>query len=322
MHSVGDTNEVQTGNRKEETNMMWWVGVVIVSVLLGVSPVRAYTEMSVTNGGIIQGHVTISGEKPRPMAFNLVTIPDPVFCGRISTGTGWRLVEDFIVGPDDSLKDVVVFLKGIEKGKPFHVLKVRIESRDCDFIPFVNVLRDGDEITVVNMDPVEHDIQAYETARRRGARVLFNRPLPMNPFHKVTGIFGTKYLGGEPMVETVRLRKGRNVFVMQCGFHPYMFSWGLLVENPYYAITQEDGKFEITDIPPGDYQLVAWHPGMKEFMEKPVTVTAEDTTSANFEYEAPQGRRSVHEMQENPHFGLEMLEEGLEIVPSVRRQVP
>jgi len=302
--------------------MMMRIGVLIVCGLLGGSPAWAYTEMSVANGGAVRGKVILTGEKPRPMAFNLVTIPDPVFCGTISTGTGWRLVEDFIVGPDKSLKDVVVFLKNIEKGKPFHMPKVRIESKDCDFIPFVNVLRDEDELTVVNMDPVEHDIQGYETARTRGARVLFNRPLPMNPFHQVAGIFGKKYLAGEPMVEKIHLKKGRNVFVMQCGFHPYMFSWGLVLENPYYAITQEDGTFEITDIPPGEYLLTAWHPGVKDFLEQTITVAAQSATVANFEYEAPQGRRSVHEIEENPRFGLALLEEGLEIVPSIRRQKP
>jgi hypothetical protein len=303
-------------------SMMMRIGILIVCGMLGASPAWPYTEMTVAKGGAIRGKVTITGEKPRAMAFNLVTIPDPVFCGTISTGTGWRIVEDFIIGPDQSLKDVVVFLKNIESGKPFHLPEVRIESKDCDFIPFVNVLRDGDDLTVVNMDPVEHDIQGYETARARGARVLFNRPLPMNPYHTVAGIFGKKYLPGDPIVEKIHLRKGRNVFVMQCGFHPYMFSWGLVVENPYYAITPEDGKFEITDIPPGEYMLTAWHPGTKEFLEQTVTVTDEGTTVANFEYEAPHGRRSVHELEENPRFGLELLEEGLEIVPSIRRQIP
>jgi hypothetical protein len=156
---------------------------------------------------------------------------------RISTGTGWRIVEDFIIGPRGSLKDAIVMLKGIEKGKNFELPKVTIEAKDCDFLPFVNVLRDQDEITVINMDPVEHDIQGYETARVRGARVLFNRPLPMNPFHKVFDLMNShNHLPGTPMVEKIHLQKDRNVFVMQCGFHPYMFSGGIVAENPYYAI--------------------------------------------------------------------------------------
>ena len=281
-----------------------------------------YKEISVVDGGTIQGKVTIEGGKPRPMAFNLVTIPDPVFCGTISTGTGWRIVEDFIIGPDKSLKDVVVLLKNVKKGKSFKLPKVRIESKDCDFIPFVNVLKDKDKIEVVNMDPVEHDIQGYETARERGARVLFNRPLPMNPFLEVAGMFGKKYMAGKPMIEQIHLRKGRNLFVMQCGFHPYMFSWGLVVKNPYYWITKEDGKFEITDVPPGEYTLAAWHPGVNKFIEQTVTVKGKGSIKANFVFQSPKGRRSVHEIKDNPRFGIELLGEGVKIIPSIRLQKP
>jgi hypothetical protein len=297
----------------------------LLIIMIGANVAWSYQEVPVDKGGTIQGHVRLVGEFPRPMAFNLVTIPDAVYCGRISTGTGWRIVEDFIVGSQGQLKDAVVMLKGIQKGKPFSLPKVEVEAIDCDFLPFVNVLRDQDEIAVINMDPVEHDIQGYETARERGARVLFNRPLPMNPFHRVMGMFGKEahtHLPGEPMIEKIHLRKGRNVFVMQCGFHPYMFSWGVVLENPYYSISKDDGAYEIKDIPAGEYEVTVWHPGMKTYLEKTVLVEEGKALTLDFQYESPQGRRSVHEMQDNPRFGLELLEEGEEIVPSLRRQIP
>ncbi len=296
----------------------------LLIVLLGASNGWSYQGVVVESGGSIKGAVTLLGEKPRPMAMNLVTIPDAVYCGRISTGTGWRIVEDFLIGPEGTLKDAVVMLKNVKKGKPFDLPKVEVEAIDCDFTPFVNVIKDRDELTVINMDPIEHDIQGYETARERGARILFNRPLPMNPFHKVMGMLGEHvhtHMPGKPMVEKIHLRKNRNIFVMQCGFHPYMFSWGLVLDNPYYSITKEDGIFEISDILPGEYDLVVWHPGMKVYIEQKVTVEAGKTANVNFEYESPKGRRSAHEMHDNPRFGVELLDEGEVIIPSLRRQI-
>lgn len=306
----------------EEFMKRWTLALVVGMWVMALAlPSFSYEEIAVTNGGTIQGKVTITGNTPRPMAFNLVTIPDAVYCGRISTGTGWRIVEDFIIGEGGSLKDVVVMLDDIKKGKSFDLPKVRVDAIDCDFLPFVNVLKDKEEITVINMDPIEHDIQGYETARERGARILFNRPLPMNPFHKVLGMLNShKHMAGTPMIEKIHLRKGRNIFVMQCGFHPYMFSWGVVVKNPYYAITKEDGQFEISDIPPGQYTLKVWHAGTKQYLERQVTVTSNRTLTENFEYVANPGRRSVHEISENPRFGLELLGEGVEVIPSLRLQ--
>lgn len=40
----------------------------------------------------------------------------------------------------------------------------------------------------------------------------------------------------------------KKMVARQCGFHTYMESWELAVDNPYYAVTGEDGRFEITDI--------------------------------------------------------------------------
>jgi hypothetical protein len=310
---------------EEDGKMFAWVLYVVLWGLLIGTPAWSYTEISVGNGGTLKGKVTLSGEKPRPMAMNLVTIPDAVYCGRISTGTGWRIVEDFLIGPGGTLKDVVVMLKNVEKGKSFDLPKVEIEAIDCDFLPFVNVIKDEDELTVINMDPIEHDIQGYETARERGARILFNRPLPMNSFHKVVQMFGENahtHMPGRPMVEKIHLRKNRNIFVMQCGFHPYMFSWGVVLDNPYYSITKEDGAFEISGIPPGEYDVVTWHAGMKSYLEQRVKVGGGKTVNVDFQYEAPKGRRSAHEMHENPRFGVELLEEGEKIIPSLRHQIP
>lgn len=59
---------------------------------------------------------------------------------------------------------------------------------------------------------------------------------------------------------------------------------------------------------------------MKKYLDREVNIEPNGALSVNFEYQSPVGRRSVHEMQDNPHFGLEVLGEESEIVPSLRLQ--
>jgi hypothetical protein len=295
---------------------------LIVWILIGSSSAWAYEEVQVTDGGTISGKVTITAGKPIPKGFNLITFPDPVYCGRISTGTGWRILKEFEVAPNGGLKDVVVWLSDVTKGKPFKFEPQTIEARDCRFLPFVTVVQDKADVTIMNMDPVMHDIQAYETSYL-GPRVLFNTPLPMNPHHKRNVDAHThEHLAGQPVTETIHMTKGRKFFVMQCGFHAYMESWGLAVDNPYYQVTGRDGSFLLTDVPPGDYLLTAWHPGVGTMLEKRITVPAKGIAQADFVFESPKGRRSAHEIEENPHFGLQALGKTLDIKPTLELQVP
>ena len=291
-------------------------------LLMGATVVWAYDEILVTEGGTVAGKVTLVGEKPTPKAFNLITFPDPVYCGRISTGTGWRILDEFSRAKDGGLQGAVVLLTDVTKGKPFKFEPPTIEARDCRFLPFVNVVKDRSEVNVVNLDPVLHDIQAYETSHL-GPRVLFNTPLPMNPHHKRNvGSDSHEHLAGQPMKEVIRMTKDRRIFVMQCGFHAYMESWGMAVDNPYFAITQADGTFSLHDVPPGDYTLVAWHPGVGTMTEKKVTVPAQQMVEADFVFEFPKGRRSAQVIEENPHFGLGSLGKPIDIRPTLELQKP
>jgi hypothetical protein len=294
-----------------------------VGSLLTASSALAYEEVTVTDGGRITGKVTLKGGKPVPRGFNLVTFPNAVYCGRISNGRGFRLLKEFTVAQDHGVKDVIVMLLGVKKGKPFVFPTPHIEARDCRFLPFVTVVRDDEKVEVVNMDPVMHDIQAYETSEL-GPRVLWNVPLPMNLHHPEAAGENAEYhrhIPGKPMVQTVHMTKGRRLFVMQCGFHAYMESFGYAVDNPYYALTDQSGQFTIPDVPPGIYKLVAWHPQERSLVEQEVTVTAKGLVTVNFEIQAREGARAGMEAVENPHFGLGILG-GKEIKPTLELQQP
>ena len=308
-------------------SLRWQFAVSIATVLWlsVISPAAdAYEVVEVDNGGTIAGVVTLQGTIPAPKAFNLVTFPDPEYCGRISNGHGWRLLHDFRVDEESGLyglKDVVVFLEGIEAGKPFDLSVPRVEARDCRFAPFVTVVRDRHAVEVVNMDPVMHDIQAYETSRQLGTRVLFNSPLPMNAHHQRGDLHALHgHQPGPSMLEKIQLSKGRRFFVMQCGFHAYMESWAVAVTNPYYEITDRTGAYAIEHVPPGTYRLIAWHPSIGTLEERTVTVSPKVLSPVNLSLPAPVGRRTSYEVMEPARFGPEALGRPINIDPFVERQ--
>ena len=68
------------------------VFLLLLFLILGVGPSWAYEEVQVLHEGANSGKGFIEVGKPRSITFTLVTIPDPVYCGRISTETGGGMV--------------------------------------------------------------------------------------------------------------------------------------------------------------------------------------------------------------------------------------
>ena len=128
----------------------------------------------------------------------------------------------------------------------------------CRFEPEVQVVRAG-RVDVVNGDPVLHNTHGHY-----GKRTAFNLALP-----------------NEGQRIPVELPRPGTVFI-DCDAHGWMEGWIYVVDNPYYAITGADGKFTISDVPPGDYKLVA----VQSFtgpIEMPVTVKAGESTKLEIE---------------------------------------
>lgn len=306
--------------------MPWLLGMMLslgFSVLHGAPGAYGYQEISVRDGGMLTGTVKLKEGKPAPRAFDLAKYYDHIYCGRISNGKGWRLLREFAIGEDRGIKDVLIMLKGIERGKPFAFKEPRIEAIDCQFKPYVTIVRDQGTIEVVNMDPVEHDIQAFETSESEFWREMFVMPLPMNPgYPPKAGVDAQyhKHLSGEPRIKMIQMTKGRHVFVMQCGIHEYMESWGFAVDNPYYALSDQSGRFEIDNIPPGDYKLVVWHPKALSVIEQDVRIPAMGVVSANVEIERRVVIRMGADEAKNSSSGLGNLKHK-EIKPTLELQV-
>lgn len=290
--------------------MRFATGFFIIALSMSLStPTLAYKETTVSNGGTISGKVVLAGKKPPPLAFSLIIHNNTEFCGRISTGTGWRLLDEFEVAPDGGLKNAVVFLENISQGKPFpEIQPIRVMVEDCVFAPWLSVVRESQPIHIQNMDPIIHDVQIYETATF-GPKVMLHRPLRLNPYHPKDVLKNHAHKPGEAMIDSIRFTQGRRTFFLECGFHPYMQAWGLAITNPYYAITDEQGNFTLPDIPEGVYKMVAWHPGMAGFLDMKVVVLAHENLKTRIEFQDPKNRQMAHTtMSSNYRFGTEALE--------------
>lgn len=248
---------------------LWGVGCVSAFLTIGLrTDAGAYESAPVVDGGTVRGTVMFKGTVPEPKEFELRRSPDSEFCGALSDGNGHRLLKEVTIGQEGGLKDVVVLVEGIQKGKPFTFTDAEVEASLCQFLPFVTVVSDKRRITVFNRDPVPHDIQGY-AYDQAGVDIVLNRP--------ALHVSGT--------TDVVQLGKGRKAFTMQCGMHPYMQSWGYAIDNPYYAVTDPKGSFAIGDLPAGTYHIKAWHPILGS-QERDMTVKPNETVSLDLSFEA------------------------------------
>jgi hypothetical protein len=186
----------------------------------------SYQEGPVTGGGSISGRVVFRGTVPMR---KVIPTKDVEVCG------GPREEAVMQVGSDQSVQNAVVYLTQVAKGKPWpSVAKPpEVDNVKCRFEPHVQVIRAG-KLDVVNNDPVLHNTHGYY-----GKRTAFNLALPNK--------------GQRIPVELLRAGTVR----IDCDAHGWMEGWIYVVDNPYHAVTGPDGKFTISDVPPGNYTLVA-----------------------------------------------------------------
>ena len=263
--------------------------VVPILLAVAVCDANAYQVSPVNDGGTVTGTIAFNGSAPTPKRFKVEKTPE--VCGEAD-----RLVEEVRV-TDGKLADVVVLLSSVAAGKPFAKEEAQggppetafhsqvagggaefpdttIKPKECIFGPYTGVIANGKMLSFRNQDPVKHSPHTY-SSKGRVKKTLHNEDLP----------------GDGKLDLKIELLSKIKVVKLECDQHEHMQNWFRKVENPYYTFSSVDGSFEIDQVPPGTYQLVAWHPKFKKEKKQTITVSANGKVTADFSFDPPRSRK-------------------------------
>jgi len=265
----------KSDDARKQVNLLYIRNNDLAKKLFDAIPPK-YKVMSVDNGGSLKGRVSLIGKVPSPRFFPLIASPNIEYCNRISDGKGHRILFDFTVSESRGLKDTVVKLIGIPKGKPFSNKIQKIVMNRCHTPKYVIGARNGETLLLENTDPVRHEVVAYEFTDR-GVDQRSHRPVDANT----------------SQARDIFIKNTTENFLIKCNLHPFLQSRGVIVDNPYYGITDEEGNFSIKDIPPGTYKVIAWHPFIPNQIGT-TTIEPGSQSSLGFEFDGANVQRKIY----------------------------
>ncbi|MHC4939106.1 MAG: carboxypeptidase regulatory-like domain-containing protein [Planctomycetota bacterium] len=221
----------------------------------GVSLRQTYAADKAT--GSIAGSVKWEGTAPKRRAIDMGA---DKYCEKCYEGQDKPRSETAVVGANGEFANVFVYIKadGLKGWKfPKGTATRVIDQLNCRYIPHVIGAQVGDELNVKNSDSTMHNIHANP---KDGGDDWFNQGQPnKGDVYKTT-------------IDTA------GFFRMKCDVHGWMTNYICVLNHPLFAVTGEDGKFTIPNVPAGTYTLVAWH---EKYGTKEASITVADGAAAS-----------------------------------------
>jgi plastocyanin len=202
--------------------------------------------------GSISGKVTFAGTAPAPD--KIKTSADPK-CHEMHKG---GLERHTVELKDGGLANTLVYVKNAPAGATAPTEEVLLDQEGCMYKPSMLAVRAGQPIKIRNSDDTLHNIHPRPTVNAE-----FNIGQPR-----------------KGMETTKTFDKAEVMIPVGCDVHPWMRSYISVLSHPYFAVTKEDGSFEIKNLPAGEYEVEANHPKLKTTTAK---VTVKDGDAAKLD---------------------------------------
>jgi hypothetical protein len=235
----------------------------------GFAPIAPATNAT----GEIVGRVTLHG---RPPPERKIDLNNDSFCAQLHPEG--LMTRTFVVSSNGGLANAIVFIQdpAVKTRFPAPTAPLEIHFTNCQIEPFISVATTGQVINFQNDEPVMH-------------RVVID----LSPGGEKTTFTLRPGTNGHSLTLDTRTRnrdvRYPSAFPFVCSVHPWEAGIVVPFEHPYAAVTDDDGRFTISNVPPGKYSLEVIHLAAtgSNIVVHSILVSPGQITAANFTLEAP-----------------------------------
>lgn len=170
--------------------------------------------------------------------------------------------QEVVVNSNNTLRWVMVYVKeGVTGSYPAPKDGVTLDQHGCQYSPHVFGIQTGQPLKILNSDSTLHNIHALP---KKNAEFNIGQPFPK-------------------MVTEKKFDQVEVPVRFKCDVHKWMGAYCAVLNHPFYAVTSDQGTFEIKNLPPGNYVIEAWHEKYGTQTQN-VTVTGAETKTVDFSF--------------------------------------